>query len=1838
MLWPAGSEQTVIDLSVTDGMALRVRVVVPWRLVVTAALLSLLLGLVLAQGLAGSRPFVRAGVRSEARSHKGLSSLPLTAQGPISAALGADDAAFRVSASGGGFRAVNPAQRLGVRFGRSGVFLSSGTARLGLNLLAVGYGASLTAVGDVTPHLRANRVVYARAGLSEWYVNGPLGLEQGFTIPRALGSHVAGPLTLSLALSGDVHASLSAGGQSVMLSHSGEPSLRYDGLMASEARGRGLHSWLQLSHGRILLRVDTRGARYPLRIDPLVQQGPKLTGSEEVGGGEFGYSVALSSEGNTALIGGPVDNEHIGAAWVFTRSGTTWTQQGSKLTGGEETGTAIFGTSVALSAEGNTALIGGSGDNSEVGAAWVFTLSEGKWTQQGSKLTGGEETGKGDFGTNAALSSNGNTALIGGLGDNTNAGAAWVFTRSEGKWTQQGSKLTGGGETGEGWFGKSVALSAEGNTALIGAPRDDNGTGKLNEYVGAAFVFTRSEGKWTQQGSKFSGSEEVHIKDHAESGFGRSVALSSNGNTALIGGAGDDDNAGAAWVFTRSEGKWTQQGKKLTAVSGEIEDEADNGLFGWSVALSSNGNIALIGGPGNDGNVGAAWEFVRSGTKWGQEGLVITGVKESRREFGGSVALSAAGTIGMIGGPQYNNSLDEREGAAWAFAIGFSSEEMYGPENEAEPDQNRPCVGDPVNCATGNEVQTQTDLTVGGRGPGLNLTRTYNSQLAAIQSEAGPFGYGWTGPYSAHLTTEKSCNELACEETALVYQSNGSAVQFTDAGGTYFRPAWVLATLTKEGSTYIYTLPDQSKLDFNSSGQLTSETDHNGNAITLSYNSKNQLETATDGAGRKLTFTYNSEGFVESVKDPMGHTVKYTYESGNLMSVTQPAETSLRWQFKYNAEHELTSETDGRGHAITTEYNSSHQVTAQTDAMERKRTWKYGFAESGEAQTTITEPTGAVTVEQFNSAMLPTVITHAYGTSYAAKTLYEYNENNELIAVTDPDEHTTTYGYNATGDKTSAKDANSNETKWTYNSRHEVETMTTPKGETTTYKRNSDGDPETIERPAPGSKVQKTTYKYDSKGDLTSETNPLEHTRTFEYDTYGDRESETDAEGNKRTWKYNEDSQEVATVSPRGNAKGAEPSKYETKTERSAKGQPLKITDPLGHTTKYTYDGDGNVETMIDGNEHKTTYTYNADNERTKVEEPNKAVTETEYDADGNVTAQTDGNKHTTKYERNKLEEVTEVVNPLGKKTTMEYDAAGNLKVVTDPEKRTTTYTYDPGNRLKEVVYSSGKPATIKYEYDKDGDRTKMTDGTGTNKYTYDVLDRLTETENGNKEKVKYEYDLANDQTKITYPNTKAVTRAFDKDDRLEKVTDWNKNETTFKYSADSQLEKTVFPSATKDEDKYAYNNADQMSEIDMNKSTEALASLIYTRDNDGQVKKTVSKGLPGEETTEDAYDENNRLTKAGSTEYKYDAANNPTTEGSSTNTFNEGDELEKGTGVSYTYNELGERTKRTPTSGPATTYGYDQAGNLTSVERPKEGETAEIKDTYAYNGDGLRASQTISGTTTYMAWDVAEPTPLLLSDGTNSYIYGPGNLPIEQINNSTGTVEYMHHDQAGSTRLLTGSTGTVTGKCTYGAYGTPTCEGTATTPLGYDAQYTSTDTGLIYLRARVYDPQTAEFLSVDPLSSLTGAPYYYASDNPLNASDPTGLVVLLNAGNPSSLPGFCETTAEKIARAEKLERLRYILKLDTELMADERERARVAEDEPNPLEDLAIKDIKAVGGCIAGSDVGALTGLTIGGALGNAPGALAGAVIGAPAGCAVGGLSTALAPVPPLEPSEGGP
>jgi hypothetical protein len=151
-----------------------------------------------------------------------------------------------------------------------------------------------------------------------------------------------------------------------------------------------------------------------------------------------GTSVVLSSDGNTALVGGPQDNALAGAVWVFGRNGAVWSQQGAKLFGsGGASGRGDFpgskqGSSVAISGDGTTAIIGGPGDSYPVGAAWVFTRTGGVWTPQGAKPVGTGGGGDSAQGVSVAISSGGNTAIVGGKGDSQGVGAVWFFVRSGG--------------------------------------------------------------------------------------------------------------------------------------------------------------------------------------------------------------------------------------------------------------------------------------------------------------------------------------------------------------------------------------------------------------------------------------------------------------------------------------------------------------------------------------------------------------------------------------------------------------------------------------------------------------------------------------------------------------------------------------------------------------------------------------------------------------------------------------------------------------------------------------------------------------------------------------------------------------------------------------------------------------------------------------------------------------------------------------------------------------------------------------------------------------------------------------------------------------------------------------------------------------------------------------------------------------------------------------------------------------------------------------------------------------------------------------------------------------
>jgi len=588
--------------------------------------------------------------------------LPAGAQDAVSEVLGATSPAYRLGPAGSGFAGANPTQGMHLDFARSGVLLSSGGTRVGVAVRGVGYGSHAQRASAATLSASGNRVVLARRGISEWYVNGPLGVEQGFTLARPPAGRVAARLTISMTVSGNAHATLAASGASVLFSRAGGPALRYGGLLATDAGGRALQSRLAL-HGRVLtISVDARGARFPLRIDPLFQQQSKLNfGAESEA--RFGFSVALSGDGSTALIGARDQGKLKGGAWVFVRSGSTWVQQGAELASGEEPeagrcqgeGACPFGGSVALSANGSTALIGGAETFGHVGAAWVFTRAGSTWTQQGPPLQPADELGRANFGRSVALSGDGATALIGGPTDRSH-GAAWVFTRAGSTWSEQ-SKVIGAGAEGATHFGRAVAISGDAGTVLIGGPGDAHGTG-------AAWGFTRAGSTWEPLGAKIVGG--------AESGAGRfgvSVALSGDGGTGVVGGDADNGAAGAAWVFTHPGSSWVQQGVKLTS-TGALD------RFGHSVAVSGSGDLALIGAFGANEKVGAAWIYTRSGVSWSRQEELTGAGAILRPAFGTSVALASDAQTALVGG--YHDSIDA--GATWVF-----QQPAMQPEPQPEP-------------------------------------------------------------------------------------------------------------------------------------------------------------------------------------------------------------------------------------------------------------------------------------------------------------------------------------------------------------------------------------------------------------------------------------------------------------------------------------------------------------------------------------------------------------------------------------------------------------------------------------------------------------------------------------------------------------------------------------------------------------------------------------------------------------------------------------------------------------------------------------------------------------------------------------------------------------------------------------------------------------------------------------------------------------------------------------------------------------------------------------------------------------------------------------------------
>ena len=595
---------------------------------------------------------------------------------------------------GGHFRLENPQHSLTAELGSGGIRISTAkSAEWTWFLKFDAYGRGTSIDHAAAPSLSANgsRVEYQYPdGVTEWYVNGPLGLQQGFTFERKPSTQIEGPLAVRLTLAGDVTVEVNENGTSALLRpQDSTDALRYGGLYAYDYSGVELRAWLHATSGGLSILVEDASAEYPITIDPFIEK-YQLSGSANDPRTGFGTSVSVN--GDTVVVGAPSVHwgNTWGAAYVFTvpESDLTSVPGSVVLTSPHAMDGDIFGSSVSIS--GDTIVVGAPGENPGEpddwtldGAAYVFTKPSGGWvsTSDAARLTAPDDASVTWFGTSVAVS--GDTVVVGAPGhrywptDETTR-AAYVFTKPNQGWsdTSEAVELTAPDGSREDKFGHSVAVS--GDSVVVGAYLADPEADE--EDFGAAYVFTRPSGGWTDT----SDAVQLTAPDGAKGReFGWSVSVS--GDTLVVGApytgesidfetyreedAAEDKTPflGSAYVYTRVGSDWGDGSDpvKLTASDGIPWTQ-----FGWSVSVS--GDLVVVGAPGVRWSLehAGAYMFTKPFGGWrsGSEQRKLPRLDNETRSFFGSSVYAGADIV-VVGASDDNNENGPGAGSAFVYRM-----------------------------------------------------------------------------------------------------------------------------------------------------------------------------------------------------------------------------------------------------------------------------------------------------------------------------------------------------------------------------------------------------------------------------------------------------------------------------------------------------------------------------------------------------------------------------------------------------------------------------------------------------------------------------------------------------------------------------------------------------------------------------------------------------------------------------------------------------------------------------------------------------------------------------------------------------------------------------------------------------------------------------------------------------------------------------------------------------------------------------------------------------------------------------------------------------------------
>lgn len=734
--------------------------------------------------------------------------------------------------------------------------------------------------------------------------------------------------------------------------------------------------------------------------------------------------------------------------------------------------------------------------------------------------------------------------------------------------------------------------------------------------------------------------------------------------------------------------------------------------------------------------------------------------------------------------------------------------------------------------------------------------------------------------------------------------------------------------------------------NYDGSGKLTSIADAKGNQITVNYNANNLISSIADWSGRTIQYIYDADGNLLTVKDPNENVTSYTYDANFKLTSITDRNNQLVLTNTYTDEAKIATQNNAANITNTYSYDKVNRVITVTDNQTTSRIQKTTYdtkarilEQTDPLLKTIkytygTEFAPLTIIDKNGNTMTNTYDTNGNLTSVTypdlKKVIYQYDSKNRLTNITDVrygvTAKQTTFTYDASNNLNQLNEV-SRITNYTYDLSGEMLTLTDPLIHKTTWTRDSFGNRLT----EVDALNNTTTFAYDAIARLIKITDADTKVFSYTYDNNGNLLTETNAVGTT-TNTYDKENRLIQTTLPNNTV---------TEYAYNVSDSLTSVKDVLFNPTSYGYDSYQNLTFQTDALNKITLYNYDALNRQTQTTTPLGKIYKWEYDANGNITKRTDANNNATTYLYDAFNRLTKITYPNSTTVTFEYDNRGNRTKMIDPV-GTSTFVYDNFDRLTQATNAYGKVLTYTYD-NADNLKTITYPDSGTVTYTYDNNNRLTRVTDWNGKSTTYTYNKNGTVATRQLPNTVRTTYTYDPANRIKTITHTKSTTTLAKYDYTRDLvgnitiatESGSFVGTTQTI-KYNYDALGRITKATYpsNKTFEYTYDLVGNR---------LTQKVDGTTTTTYVYDNDYRLTKKNSlTSYTYDNNGNQTKKPSGN--FNPdprytydfenrliGHVTSAGNPYDWKYDGLGNRLRKNMQTA-VTRYIYDTSGPLSRL------------------------------------------------------------------------------------------------------------------------------------------------------------------------------------------------------------------------------------------------------------------------------------------------------------------